>query len=516
MVTEPAESSPRCARAERGELAPWDLVTVNALRWRMEPAATPISATGSRSSSAPPTPALLDAPRHAAAADCSRCTPASSASTPSPPGTSCVGASWNWERSSHPPLGRRRRRRHRGRPRPSRHRRHRAVPRRTTRSYGFLDTVDDLVPLLTASHMAAGSHPLLWARPFGEGRVVTDLLGHGIESMTHPAHRAVLRRALPGHVEGPIRRARDSPEAKERPMTSNRDEITITTYEEARDAFRQKELRQALYDAGEVVMADVLVNLHGDEHRSRRRLENRLFRRDTQTRYERELFPPIVEDTLAPASRRRPGRAGQPQPPDDDEPGGVHRRGRPPERDARGDVPPLLVPDAVHRGRHARALHRRPRRQAGRGGRGLDAFDREFLQPSIATPAPRARAVRRGRDRRGRPPPRRAHRAAAQPGRPRAAARRRAARDVLLPPRRRPHLGHRVRAHAAQHLHARRHAARPTPSGPAPTSAFLQRCVHETIRLQPSSPVAMRWALDDVDLPGGVRLARRRQARRST
>jgi hypothetical protein len=36
--------------------------------------------------------------------------------------------------------------------------------------------------------------------------------------------------------------------------------------------------------------------------------------------------------------------------------------------------------------------------------------------------------------------------------------------------------------------------------------AFLQRCVHETIRLQPSSPVAMRWALDDVDLSTGTRI----------
>ena len=66
--------------------------------------------------------------------------------------------------------------------------------------------------------------------------------------------------------------------------------VTITTYEHAREAFRQKALRQGLYDEGEVVMADVLVNLHGDEHRARRRLENRLFRRDTQERYEHDLF----------------------------------------------------------------------------------------------------------------------------------------------------------------------------------------------------------------------------------
>ena len=57
---------------------------------------------------------------------------------------------------------------------------------------------------------------------------------------------------------------------------------------------------QALYDAGEVIMSDVIVNLHGAEHRDRRRLENRLFRRDTFTMYERELFPPIIDQTFAP------------------------------------------------------------------------------------------------------------------------------------------------------------------------------------------------------------------------
>ncbi len=77
-------------------------------------------------------------------------------------------------------------------------------------------------------------------------------------------------------------------------------EITVSTYQQAREAFRQKELRQALYDEGDVVMADVLVNLHGADHQARRRLENRLFRKDTHRRYERELFPPVVAATLAP------------------------------------------------------------------------------------------------------------------------------------------------------------------------------------------------------------------------
>lgn len=78
------------------------------------------------------------------------------------------------------------------------------------------------------------------------------------------------------------------------------DPVVITRYDEAKEVYRQKDLRQALYDEGEVVMADVLVNLHGTEHRSRRRAENRMFRREVFERYERELFPGIIARTLTP------------------------------------------------------------------------------------------------------------------------------------------------------------------------------------------------------------------------
>ena len=39
--------------------------------------------------------------------------------------------------------------------------------------------------------------------------------------------------------------------------------ITLTTYADARDAFRSHDLRQALYDEGEHLMEGVIVNLHG-------------------------------------------------------------------------------------------------------------------------------------------------------------------------------------------------------------------------------------------------------------
>ncbi len=80
-------------------------------------------------------------------------------------------------------------------------------------------------------------------------------------------------------------------------------DVTIVSFDEAREAYRQKDLRQGLYDAGAVVMDGVLVNLHGDAHRARRRIENRTFRRDTFDHYERDMFPDIVERTLEPHLR---------------------------------------------------------------------------------------------------------------------------------------------------------------------------------------------------------------------
>ena len=145
--------------------------------------------------------------------------------------------------------------------------------------------------------------------------------------------------------------------------------ITITDYDEAKEVYRQKELRQALYDAGEVVMADVLVNLHGAEHRDRRRLENRLFRRETFELYERDLFPPIIEATLAPdieAGRSELVDLG-------------HRMMMNLAALTAGVDRPLGTIEETRRlyrylmtfieGRHAGALHRRPGREAKRGGR---------------------------------------------------------------------------------------------------------------------------------------------------
>jgi cytochrome P450 len=280
-------------------------------------------------------------------------------------------------------------------------------------------------------------------------------------------------------------------------------EITVATYEQARDAFRRKELRQALYDEGDVVMADVLVNLHGDDHRARRRLENRLFRKDTHARYERELFPPIVEATLSPHVARGWAELVELS----------HEMMMNLSASTAGVDRPLGTPEeTLHLYRYlmlfiqgATLAHHTGDREAKRAevARALAAFDVEFLAPSIA----RRRRLLDG------------WRAgdvdeAALP------------RDVLTTLLRNEddlHLpddvvlreicffllagAHTSATAFVRTLHSVFAMASDAPDDLERARAdlgFLQRCVHETIRLQPSSPIAQRWALADVELAGGV------------
>lgn len=103
-----------------------------------------------------------------------------------------VGAGWDWERSCHPPIGEAR-----------------VAVRRDAHPivaglddfalvdeiYGFMDVAADVHPLATSPH-AGAEHPLLWARTLPSGaRVVFDALGHDQRSYDHPVHRTVLLRA---------------------------------------------------------------------------------------------------------------------------------------------------------------------------------------------------------------------------------------------------------------------------------------------------------------------------------
>ncbi len=278
-------------------------------------------------------------------------------------------------------------------------------------------------------------------------------------------------------------------------MSDTQSPITITTYDEAKDTYRQKDLRQALYDAGEVIMGDVLVNLHGAEHRDRRRLENRLFRRETFELYERTLFPPIIAETLHPhldAGRAELVDLG-------------HQMMMNLAASTAGVDRPLGTPEETHRLydylmrfiEGATLAHYTGDRDAKRSevAAKLSEFDEEFVRPSLAK---RSALLDAGQE---------------------------LPKDVMsimLANEDQLHLPHEVLVReVAFYLLAGAHTSataftrvmhnifkwiesHPEDSSLVKTDAsFVQRCTHETIRLQPSSPVAMRWALSDITLKTG-------------
>ncbi len=80
--------------------------------------------------------------------------------------------------------------------------------------------------------------------------------------------------------------------------------ITISDFEACSETLADKQLAQSLYDDGAVIMADVLLVLHGAAHRARRGLELRVFRRDFSRFYEQLVFPATLAQTIAPYQRQ--------------------------------------------------------------------------------------------------------------------------------------------------------------------------------------------------------------------
>jgi cytochrome P450 len=74
--------------------------------------------------------------------------------------------------------------------------------------------------------------------------------------------------------------------------------ITLNRIPDALAALRNENLAQSLYDEGKVIMDGTLLTLHGDAHRSRRLLEFRVFRRSFFRYYETEVFPRALRELL--------------------------------------------------------------------------------------------------------------------------------------------------------------------------------------------------------------------------
>jgi cytochrome P450 len=280
-------------------------------------------------------------------------------------------------------------------------------------------------------------------------------------------------------------------------------EVTLTRYADVQQVFRRKSFKQALYDEGGVVMRDVLLTLHGDEHRARRRLENRMFRREVFQHYDRHLVPQLIDDTLKPFVAA--GRA-------DLLPIG-HRTTLHLTALVSGIDRPLGTTEETEalyafdlkfsEGAtlvHSTRDHDEVRAEVAAA---LEAFDAEFLQPSIE----RRRSLL-------------AQLAAGEIGEedlPKdvLTVLLRNADDLALPPdvvlreiafflQAGSHSSANAFAHAMddlfgwfdQHPEDRRRAL--------DDRLFLQRCVHESLRLNPASPVAWRTALEDVHLRGDL------------
>ena len=279
-------------------------------------------------------------------------------------------------------------------------------------------------------------------------------------------------------------------------------EILIETPSDAREVYRHKQLRQALYDAGEVVMADVLINLHGDDHRQRRRLENRLFRRDTFYEYEREMFPQIIQETVDPYIEKGGAElvdfghqlmmnlaaltAGV------DRPLGTYE-----ETSRLYDYLTTFIEGATLAFHTGDVDAKRQEVQEK-----LEAFDREFLEPGIQMRQELLEQYERGEIDESSLP-----------------------RDVLLVLLRNqdkvPMNRESLRREIAFYLLAGAHTSataltrvvhnifkwlekHPEDQEKAYNDkVFLQRATHETIRLQPSSPTSARWATEDIELSSG-------------
>ena len=76
--------------------------------------------------------------------------------------------------------------------------------------------------------------------------------------------------------------------------------VTVDRYENAFEALCDRRLRQSMYSECDVLMRDVLLTLHGQTHTARRAMELKLFRRNFIHYYEREVYPGVVEETLGP------------------------------------------------------------------------------------------------------------------------------------------------------------------------------------------------------------------------
>jgi cytochrome P450 len=278
--------------------------------------------------------------------------------------------------------------------------------------------------------------------------------------------------------------------------------VSVTGYKHANQALCSADLKQSLYDEGAVLMDRVLVTLHGEDHRTRRLLEMKIFKKDFFNYYEKQVLPPVIERTLR--AFLPLGRAD------------LMDFGRRAMLDLTADFAGIDRPlgTDAERDTLVRLLHgmgaaatlgqyqgdREPIREAVR--QTLREFDEQFFTPSAARRLGLIDDFRAGR-----------------------IAEETLPRDILTIllrnedgidlPRdmilRETAFYYLAGAHTSVHslAHAMNEmfnwrAAHPDDAARLlHEPLFVQRCVHESMRLHPSSPIAQRRPLCPVHLPSG-------------
>ncbi len=277
--------------------------------------------------------------------------------------------------------------------------------------------------------------------------------------------------------------------------------LTLTRFDHIQAVLKHPDFAQALYDAGEQVMADSLITLHGAAHKKRRVMEFGVFTRGFFREYEQTIFPAALAPVLE--------RHGQLEVVDlvtfgyevtmnlTADFAGIDR----PQNDSEETAALLSLVKKFSEGAtvvHSTRDHDLVKQEVAAA---LAVFDSRFLQPSIQRRLELVQAVERGDG------------AAAD-----------LPHDVLttlLKNRERLPLADDVlQREIAFYLQAGAHStanamirvlhevfawrdANPelwTEHGPDPV--FLQRCVHESLRLYPASPVAQRRSLRAVAFDG--------------
>jgi type 1 glutamine amidotransferase len=192
VVTDPEQFFELVRSSSEGQIEPWDLITVNALRWQMRQDRY-AKERSEWAYTIRENDLQLLADFVAKGGGILAVHTAVICFDAHPLWQQLLGASWNFSTSSHPPVGEFE---VTVTPQGPAHPLTAAASNFfiTDELYGFLDQEPELIPLLSARYLGR-EQPLLWAQSLGQGRVVTDLLGHSLESLSNATHKSLLVRA---------------------------------------------------------------------------------------------------------------------------------------------------------------------------------------------------------------------------------------------------------------------------------------------------------------------------------